>query len=71
MYYDFGKSFKLLLIAFTYCNSPLSSRLTVLACDSAWATSILQHVFEYPPKWCTYNAGMALLNLRDEYIIFQ
>ena len=20
---------------------------------------ILQRVFEYPPKWCTYSAGMA------------
>ena len=42
--------------------SPLSSRLTaVLACDSTWVNSFLQRVFvfEYPPKWCTYSAGMA------------
>ena len=37
-----------------------------LAYDSIWLTSFLfcfyiyiQCVFEYPPKWCTYSAGMA------------
>ena len=26
---------------------------------ATWVTSFLQRVFEYPPKWCTCNAGMA------------
>ena len=42
-----------------WCYSPLSSRLTALACDSTWVTSFLWCLFEYPPKWCTYSAGMA------------
>ena len=49
----------LLLIAFIQRYSPLSSRLTALACDSTWVNSFLSRVFEYPPKWCTYSAGMA------------
>ena len=41
--------------------SPLSSRINTLTCDSTWVTShsFLYRVFEYPPKWCTYSAGMA------------
>ena len=26
------------------------------SCDCRWVTGFLKHVFEYPPKWCTYSA---------------
>ena len=49
-----------LVIAYITLFSALLSRLTALACGSTWVTSfIVLFVFEYPPKWCTYNAGMA------------
>ena len=31
----------------------------MLAYDSTRVTSFLWHVFEQPPKWCTYSADMA------------
>ena len=31
----------------------------MLACGSTWVTSFIARFFEYPPKWCTYSAGMA------------
>ena len=49
----------MMMIAFIQRYSPLSSRLTALACVSTLVTSFLERVFEYPPKWCTYGAGMA------------
>ena len=43
-------------------SAPLS-RLTALACGSTWVTSFVApppfFKFIYPPKWCTYSAGMA------------
>ena len=55
-----GDKSMLLLIAFIWRYSPLSSRLIALACHSTRVTSFLQCVFKYPPKWCvrTYTAGM-------------
>ena len=44
---------------YCYCYSTLLSRLTALARDSTRVTSFLLRIFEYPPKWCTYSAGMA------------
>ena len=49
----------MMMITFIQRHSPLSSRLTVLACDPTWVNSFLLRVFEYPPRWCTYSAGMA------------
>ena len=43
----------IILIAFIYHYSPLSSRLIALACDSTWVNSFFCRVFEYPLKWCT------------------
>ena len=51
-----------LMIAYIALFSALLSRLIALACGSAWVTSFVARfcfVFEYPPKWCTYSAGMA------------
>ena len=53
-----------LMIAYIALFSALLSRLIALACGSTWVTSFIARfcfvfVFEYPPKWCTYNAGMA------------
>ena len=47
--------------SYTALFSALLSRLTVLACGSTWVTSFIARFsfFKYPPKWCTYNAGMA------------
>ena len=49
----------LMMIAYIALFSALLSRLTVLVCGSAWVTSFYSAFFEYPPKWCTYSAGMA------------
>ena len=52
----------LFLLAFIhiYCYSPLLSRLTVLLLHAVWFwmsdCHFLQHVFEYPPRRCTYSA---------------
>ena len=51
--------FDWLMIAYIALFSALLSRLTALACGATWVTSFLERVFEYPPKWCTYSAGMA------------
>ena len=48
----------LLMIAYIALFSALLSRLAALPCGTTWVTSFLSRVFEYPPKWCTYNAGM-------------
>ena len=54
---------RLMMIAYIALFSALLSRLIALACGSAWVTSFVAHFFffffEYPPKWCTYSAGMA------------
>ena len=47
------------MIAYIALFSALLSRLTALVCGSAWVTSFYSAFFEYPPKWCTYSAGMA------------
>ena len=38
--------------------SPLFSRLVAIVCDSTWGTCFLEHVFEYPMKWCVYSTDM-------------
>ena len=49
-----------LMITYIVLFSALLSRLTALACGSTWVTSFFYSAFfEYPPKWCTYSAGMA------------
>ena len=51
----------MMMIAFIQRYSPLSSR-HALACDSTWVTSLFYSaffLFKYPPKWCTYSAGIA------------
>ena len=54
-----------LMITYIALFSALLSRLTALACGSTWVTSFsfsfsfYSAFFEYPPKWCTYSAGMA------------
>ena len=48
-----------LMIAYIALFSALLSRLAALVCGSAWVTSFYSAFFEYPPKWCTYSAGMA------------
>ena len=46
---------------YTVLFSALLSRLIVLACGLMWVTSFITYFFfKYPPKWCTYSAGMAL-----------
>ena len=40
--------------------SALLSKLIALACDSTRVLlAFYSALFEYPPKWCTYSAGMA------------
>ena len=55
--------FDWLMIAYIALFSALLSRLTALVCGSAheWLAFIALFLcvcVEYPPKWCTYNAGM-------------
>ena len=45
-----------LMIAYSPLSWADSLRLYV---GSAWVTSFYSAFFEYPPKWCTYSAGMA------------
>ena len=45
------------MFAYIALFSALLSRLTALG--STWVTSFIARFFEYPPKWCTYSAGMA------------
>ena len=56
------------MIAYIALFSALLTRLTALACGSTRVTSFIAIflflfvavvVVEYPPKWCTYSAGMA------------
>ena len=54
------------MIAYIALFFALLSRLTALACGSTRVTSFIPRfflffffLFEYPPKWCTYSAGMA------------
>ena len=51
-----------LMITYIALFSALLSRLTALAYGSTCVTSFFffnSAFFEYPPKWCTYSAGMA------------
>ena len=48
-----------LMITYIGLFSALLSRLSALACGSTWVTTFNSAFFEYPPKWCTYSAGMA------------
>ena len=56
--YNFGK-IDILRIANIALFSARFSRLTALEWGSTWVTSFNSAFFEYPPKWCTYSAGMA------------
>ena len=47
-----------LMITYITLFSALLSRLTALACGSTWVTSFIARFWIYPPKWCTYSAGM-------------
>ena len=49
-----------LMITYIALFSTLLSRLNALACGCTWVTSFYSaFFFKYPPKWCTYSAGMA------------
>ena len=61
-----------MMVASRQCHSPLSSRFTVILPHAIRSERLSLFIarFEYPTKWCTYNADWLLHGYcHREYII--